>query len=78
MKINEQDIQLFKTLHKSDIGKSLISYLERLQAYTCDSRNWDKEETRESSVRASKAIEEVINKIKFQGQMQKTSGTSYE
>lgn len=64
MVLNEKDKELFKALTKSQIGKELASYLERLCDDVCDARTWSKDDTKESSMQAAKVIKEnIINKI---------------
>ncbi len=64
MKLTKQDLELFKTLSKSDIGKSLVEYLNRLSDHICDVRSMGTNDTKESVIRASEIIKShIIGKI---------------
>lgn len=41
MRLTDQDLKLFENLSKSNVGKSLIDYLTRLNNWLCDIRNME-------------------------------------
>ena len=69
MKLTETDLELFKALSKSSLGKDLVDYLDRVQDYICDSREWEEGDTKESANQAARVIKEKIrNRISPQKQ----------
>lgn len=78
MKLNEKEIKLFKLLSKSDIGKDLIEYCDRLITYTCDVRNMNEKDTKESIQKAADIIEtHLINRIKKVSDLKEQNPTSF-
>lgn len=60
----QQDKELLIALAKSQIGKDLVSYLNRLCDSVCDARTWKDGDTKESALQATRVIKEnLINKI---------------
>lgn len=53
MKLTEKDIEMFRSLSRSGLAKDIIDYLTRLGDNICDSRNWEKDDTKESTRRAA-------------------------
>lgn len=67
MNLTEQDKEMIKNLKESSIGRQLVSYLDRMCNFICDSRNWNEEDSKESSLHAERIIRELlINKIRVQ------------
>lgn len=64
----EKQIALFKTLNSSQVGKDLVEYLKDMQSEICDVRTWDKEDTMESALIASRMIQKIIDKIVLQSE----------
>lgn len=60
MKLTEQDKQMFKSLKESGQGKWLADYCERLQAYICDCRYWEKDTDRNAMRNAADKIDAHI------------------
>lgn len=70
---------MFKALSGSDLGKQLLDYLDRMMSNVCDSRNWGEHDTKESTKRVAKVIEDgLINKIKLQNKDKSVSTNEYE
>jgi len=64
----KSDIKLFEDLRKSDLGKELGEYLERLNSHLCDIRNWEGYTFDEIKAleKASKVIEiHLADKLKY-------------
>jgi hypothetical protein len=60
----EKDIELFKALSQSQLGRDLIDYLDRVTDSICDSREWKEGDTKESANRAAEVIKlQIRNKI---------------
>jgi hypothetical protein len=65
MKLTERDVEMFKALGNSGLGKDLIDYLKRLEDYICDVRSWEAGDTPESVKKASKHLSKHLrDKIK--------------
>lgn len=78
MKLTKQDNEMFKMFHNSASGDNLIDYLERLTNHVCDARHWSEGDTKESSVHASKVIEEyLISKIRLQNTKKETNPNQF-
>lgn len=81
MKLADEDIQLFKDLQGSSIGKHLVAYLEKLNVWLCDCRHWkafEKEDIK-AMVNASTAIEEhIIKRIKLQNKKKESNLNQFE
>ena len=59
-----KDDAMFVSLANSGVGKSLVDYLERVNTFICDGRNWQGEEDRASALLASRIIQEkLIDKL---------------
>lgn len=56
MKLTKNDIEMFKGLSKSQLGKDLVDYLERLESHVHDSRSWSGDDSKESAAQAAKII----------------------
>lgn len=68
MKQTENDIKLFKALHKSELGASLVDYFDRLLDHVCDSRNWDQNQTKADADRIVKILRtNFMDKVELQG-----------
>lgn len=79
MKLTKQDIELFKALSKSELGKNLVDYLNRLSDHICDVRSMKPEDTKESVVKASAMIKEkIINKITKVNDLRETPAGQFE
>jgi YesN/AraC family two-component response regulator len=64
MKLNEKDIEMFKAFSRSETGKNLVDYLQRVITHTCDVRNMANGDTKESIQKAASTIEKhIIDKI---------------
>lgn len=64
MKLTPEELQLFKNLGNSELGRDIVAYVRRLQSHICDSRNWVEGDTRESVVKAADILEkELCGKI---------------
>ena len=59
MRLTEQDVKMFDALRKSELGKQLVEYIERLEAEVCDVRNWTEKDTPESARQAARALTEL-------------------
>ena len=56
MRLTEQDIKMFDALRKSELGKHLVEYIERLEGEICDVRNWTEKDSPESARQAANAL----------------------
>ena len=74
----EKEKKLFDALHNSNVGTELVEYLKKKQTDICDSRNWGKEDTRESSLIASKTIQEIIDKIVLRQEKKQLKTNNFE
>lgn len=63
MKLTREDIGMFEALRKSEVGKQLAEYIERLEGEICDVRNWTKDDSPESARQASKFLKELRAKL---------------
>ena len=64
MRLLEEDIQMFDTLSKSELGNQLVSYLKRLSDSVCDVRTMAEGDTPETMKRAAMVIErDLIQRI---------------
>lgn len=77
MKLTERDLELFKALSKSAIGTDLADYLQRLEAYICDSRSWGENDTKESALHAAGKIKELRSRI-YQAPAQPQQPTNFD
>ena len=59
MRLTENEIKMFEALRKSDLGKSLVEYIERLEGEICDVRNWTEKDSVESARQAARALKEM-------------------
>lgn len=59
MRLTEQDIRMFEALRKSELGKSLVEYIERLEGEICDVRNWTEKDSVESARQAARSLREM-------------------
>lgn len=59
MRLTENDVRMFEALRKSELGKSLVEFIERLEGDICDVRNWTERDTPESARQASKALQQL-------------------
>lgn len=59
MKLAETDVRMFDALRKSELGKQLADYLERLEANICDVRTWTDKDTAESARHAARTLREL-------------------
>ena len=66
MKLTEQDIKLFDSLSRSEVGKQLSEFLGRLEGEICDVRNWGEKDTVESARQAAHAIRELRTRLNTQ------------
>jgi len=55
---------MFNQLRKSDLGKSLVGYIERLEGEICDVRNWTEADSPESARQAAKFLKEMRTYLK--------------
>jgi len=58
MRLNEKEVRMFDSLRKSDTGRELVAYIERLEGEICDVRNWTDKDTPESARQAAKFLRE--------------------
>jgi len=78
MKITDKDKAMFKQFHNNDAGKNLIDYMERFLSHVCDSRNWGEHDSKESTQRTAKLIQEnIIDKIKLQSEKKEKPSNEY-
>ncbi len=64
MHLLEEDIVMFETLSKSEMGNQLVSYLKRLSDSVCDVRTMAEGDTPETMKRVSMIIEkDLIQRI---------------
>jgi hypothetical protein len=67
MKLTPEEIDVFKNLSESELGKFLVTYFKRVQDYAFDSRNWEKGMTHEAASHAAKLLQTcVLDKIRSQ------------
>lgn len=67
MKLTEKQIELFKVLSESGIGKELSEYCDDLIDHACNSRYWGPSETKETSQHVARIIQSyLIDKIRLQ------------
>jgi len=59
MRLTENDIRMFEALRKSELGKQLVEYIERLEGDVCDVRNWTDKDSPESARQAARALQEL-------------------
>lgn len=73
-----EEKQLFKNLHKSEIGKQIVAYCEQVVGEIYDSRTWKEHETRETADHAARVFQEkLINKIKLQNDFKQVEKNPY-
>lgn len=58
MRLNEKEVQMFDNLRKTDTGRELVKYIERLSGDVCDVRNWTEKDTAESARQAARVLKE--------------------
>lgn len=79
MRLTEHDKKVFKALSTSELGKSLVEYLKRLQDEICDSRNWGPGETKEFANKVASLIQtEVCDKIVLQNEVKHPEKRDFE
>lgn len=81
MNLTEKDIKLFDNLSKSNIGRYLVDYLERLNDALCDIRNMEgvEEVKRQARLEFSRLLNEyLIRKIKVGNEAKNTNLNPYE
>ena len=59
MRLTDEDVKMFDALRKSELGKQLAGYVERLEAEVCDVRNWTDKDTPESARQAARTLQEL-------------------
>lgn len=59
MRLTDNDVRMFEALRKSDLGKSLVEYIERLEGEICDVRNWTEKDSPESARQAARSLREM-------------------
>jgi len=64
MRLKEEEIRMFKALRKSDLGRSLAGYIERLTGEVCDVRNWTDKDSPESARQAATSLKEMRDHLK--------------
>jgi hypothetical protein len=71
MKLTERDIEIFKILGSSALGKEIVDYLDRMTDYICDARTWGTNDTRESVTKAADMVRRYFrDKITHQNKNQ--------
>lgn len=71
MRLTEQDQKLFDALNGSDIGKYLVSYLERLNVDVCDARNWPDGAGKDQALFVAETIQKhIIDKVNLRGDLE--------
>lgn len=78
MKLNEKDKELFKVLSKSQMGKDLAEFLDRVCDHICDSRTWGQNDSKESSIQAASVIRQEIRSRLISKEAGKNGNTSFE
>ncbi len=78
MKLNENDIQLFKDLNSSSSGKALLDYLERLKRDIFNPENLTKENLDSKKEVARIIDEDLINRVKLVNQERQQTPYQYE
>lgn len=64
MKLTPQEIDTFKHLSNTEIGRFLVDYAKKLQDYAHDSRSWEAEDSKESAAQVSRFLQKyLIDKI---------------
>lgn len=67
MKLTEQELQTFRDLSETDLGKFISDYAKRIQDYAYDSRSWGPNDSKEVAARVSSLLQElIIDKISKQ------------
>ena len=66
MKLTPQDIQFFKSLQGTDVGRQLAGIIERFEGEICDVRNWSDKDSVESSRQAARALRELRTHLNTQ------------
>lgn len=67
MILNQKEIELFKSLGQSSIGKDIAEFAERLVTSMCDSRNWGPNDTKDVVNKAADLVQkELIDRIRLQ------------
>lgn len=80
MKLKEQDVNMFKVLSQSELGKNLVEYARRLSDHLCDARTFGElsEQEFKARLRATKILEEfIVDKIKLSDQPQRVELNQY-
>lgn len=78
MKLTDKQQKVFEALSKSNNGEVLTEYLEGLVRYVCDSRNWDKDITKEHANFAADVIEKnLINKLRKRNEKENSDPNEY-
>ena len=67
MKLTDNEIAFLRNINKTEVGKGFTDYCERVISHICDSRNWGKDDTKESVNKAAATIQSlIVDKIKLQ------------
>lgn len=65
MKLTQKEIEFFRAISSTEMGRFLHEYAERVRDHAFDSRNWPEGVTKESAQLAANLIEElIVNKIR--------------
>lgn len=65
MRTTKQDLEMFRSLGSSEMGKWLLDYSRRVQDFAHDSRSWEGDDSKESAAQTSRLIENLyIAKIR--------------
>lgn len=60
-----QEVEFFRNISNTEVGKFFHAYAEKVRDYAFDSRNWKEGDTKESAALAARLIEDmIINKIR--------------
>lgn len=81
MKLTENEIEFFKNLHSTEVSGALVSYLNRLCDFVCDSRNWDSLgiEDKNVAMSSAKVIEQqIIDRLILQTKNKKGGAYQYD
>lgn len=76
MKINPEEVEMFKVLNKSETGKLLSKYCTRLMDYICDIRNLNLTNDERKTI-ASLIEDNLIKRIQLQNNLSEVNPNEY-
>lgn len=77
MTLSKKEIEMFKQLKKSDLGKTLRDYIEKLEAEVCDVRNWSDKDTPESARQAAGVLRQIRTHLKNKVESKESQPNEY-